>query len=110
MTYENLNMSELVAQAKQNGYYAAHRGLEREHLISMIERKADKDYPPDPVDVAREGMLQMQSSWPTIRSQLKCADENYACWICPSARAYICAIEECEPNIIEHVRHEKHSG
>jgi hypothetical protein len=49
-------------------------------------------------------MMQMQEEWPEVYNQLRCSSEHYACWDCPSARAVACAIEECEPNVMEEVK------
>ena len=105
--YNNLNKSELVALARERQYYGAHIGLEREILIDMIEGKVDDDFPPDPIDTEREAMMEMMEQWPSVKSQLKCSDEYYACWNCPAGRAHICAIKECEKNILAHVRDEQ---
>jgi hypothetical protein len=49
-------------------------------------------------------MMRMKEEWPEVYNQLRCSDESYACWDCPSGRAVACAIEECEPDIMEKVK------
>lgn len=103
--YDNLNHSELEALAQHHGSLNPHRGLKRDVLINLIEGLLHSgDVPSDPVDVERESMMYMKEKWPEVYHQLRCSDEDYACWDCPSARAITCVIEECEPKIIEKVR------
>jgi hypothetical protein len=49
-------------------------------------------------------MMRMKEEWPEVYHQLKCSDENYACWECPAGRAVACAVEECEPHLLEKVK------
>jgi len=74
-------------------------------LIDLIEGRIHTgDVPVDPVDVERNSMMYMKEKWPDVHHQLKCSDEYYACWDCPPARSIACAVEECEPKIIDKVR------
>ena len=103
--YDNLNTSELCELARRAGSLSAHRGLGRVNLIRIIEKEVDpSDFPRDPADDEREGMMRMKEEWAEVYNQLKCSDENYACWDCPAARAVACAIEECEPDIMKRVK------
>lgn len=73
--------------------------------MDLIEGLRDgSDFSGDPADDEREGMMQMKSEWPEVYNQLKCSDEHYACWDCPAARAVACAVEECEPKLLEKVK------
>lgn len=91
--------------ARQHGLLAAHRGLDRDELIGVIEGLVHPDdVPSDPVDIERESMMYMKEKWPDVLHQLSCSDEHYACWNCPAARSIACVIEECEPGIIQRVR------
>lgn len=103
--YDNLNLTELAELARQHGSLGAHRGIGRKGLIALIEGRADSsDYPKDPADDEREGMMRMKEEWAEVYNQLRCSNENYACWDCPAARAVACAIEECEPDIMARVK------
>ena len=103
--YQNLNHTELEALARQHGLLSPHRGQGAKELIAAIEgRVHPEDLPVDPIDVERESMMYTKEKWPEVYHQLRCSDEDYACWDCPSARAVACVIEECEPRILERVR------
>ena len=103
--YDDLNHTELEALARRHGSLDPHRGLERKVLIGMIEGRIHPgDVPGDPVDVERESMMIMKEKWPEVYHQLKCSDEDYACWDCPAARSVACVIEGCEPVILDRVR------
>jgi len=103
--YADLNLTELAELARQNGALSAHRGIGREGLIDLLEgRKEASDFSADPADDEREGMMRMKEEWPEVYHQLKCSDENYACWDCPAGRAVACAVEECEPHLLEKVK------
>ena len=102
---ENLNHTELEALAQQHGSLSPRRGLERSALIELLEgRLHPGDLPGDPVDVERESMMYTKEKWPEVYHQLKCSEEHYACWDCPSARTVACVIEDCEPKILERIR------
>jgi len=105
MNYDDLNLTELIEMARDQGIMGMHRGTGREALVSMLKGHAEPgDFPSDPLNVEREAMLQMQEEWPDVLNQLKCGNEFYACWDCPPARARCCAVEECEPDILDRVR------
>lgn len=101
--YDDLNHTELETLALRHGSLDAHRGLERDVLIAMIEGR-EEDVPTDPVDVERNSMMYVKEKWPEVHNQLKCSEEHFACWDCPSARVVACVVEDCEPKIIERVR------
>lgn len=61
---------------------------------------------PDPADTDRNAMMRMKEEWPIVKEQLDCAEEHSPCWICPAARAYICAVKECDSDIMEKVKKE----
>jgi hypothetical protein len=50
--------------------------------------------------------MRMIEEWPSVKEQLDCTEEHCPCWICPAARAYVCAVEECDDDIMEKVRKE----
>lgn len=103
--YADLNITELVELAKKHGALSAHRGMGKPGLIQLIKGTADpSDFSGDPADDEREGMMRMKEEWPEVYHQLKCSDENYACWDCPPARAVACAVEECEPKLLQKVK------
>jgi len=112
MTYDDLNATELAELARrEKGILSLHRGISRQDLVAILEGRLDPgDFPPDPLDVEREAMLRMQEEWPDVLNQLKCGSEFYACWDCPAARARCCAVDECEPNILDTVREAQDSG
>ena len=108
MNYDDVNHTELEMLARKQGAFSAHRGLERETLIELIEgRLHPDDVPEDPVDEERNSMLHMQEKWPETYHQLKCSNEHYACWDCTAARAYACAVLGCEPVVMEKVKEGK---
>jgi len=49
-------------------------------------------------------MMLMKETWKDVYHQLKCADQFYACWDCPPARARACAVDECEKDLLEKVK------
>ena len=103
--FSKLNLSELVELCWLNGFVGAHRGQGRELLVGQLRGKhAPGEFPADPVDDERESMMEMKAEWPIIFDQLGCASEFYACWHCPAARAYICAVEECDPDIRKRIK------
>lgn len=78
--------------------------------MGLLEGKRRPDeFVPDPVDEARNAMMRMKEEWPKVKEQLDCTAEYSPCWECPAARAYICAIEECDKDIMERVDRENRS-
>lgn len=59
------------------------------------------------MDDVRNAMMRMKEEWKIVREQLDCAVEYSPCWECPAARAYFCAVEECDKDIMEKVLKEK---
>jgi hypothetical protein len=76
--------------------------------VALLEGEADPDtFAPDPADVDRNAMMRMKEEFGTrLTEQLDCAEEHSPCWICPAARAYNCAVEECDSDILERVKKE----
>jgi len=106
--YDNLNATEMVELAREHGCLVAHRGLDRQVLIDLIEGRLDSDeIAADPVDDDRDSMMLMKEEWKDVYNQLKCASELYACWNCPPARAHACAVDECEPGVLDRVLQRK---
>lgn len=100
--YDQLNDSELIKLCHKQGYLTASRGIDRRILIRALKGEEDLDeYPEDPINAEREAMLTMQETWPIIFHQLKCGDQHYACWNCPSARVVHCVVLNCDPVILK---------
>ena len=102
--YENVNVTELVALAREAGFLSAHRGMGRELLTAVLIGEIDPTDVdnPDPIDDERELMLYLQESHPDmILGQLKCKSEHYFCPLCPPARVAMCAVLGFEPGFRE---------
>jgi hypothetical protein len=99
---DDLNVTELVALAREFGFLSAHRGMGREILAGVLTGEIDPDDVdnPDPLDDERELMLYLQESQPdVILGQLKCKSEHYFCPLCPPARVAMCAVFGLEPGL-----------
>lgn len=100
--YDDLNQSELIELCHKKGVVAAHPGIERDDLISLLEGRADQwEFSPDPVNISRGSMMEFLTEFPRFREQMRC---TMFCWECPSAMASACATFNCEPDLIEKVR------
>ena len=107
VNYDLMNVSELAELCLLRGFLGAHRGLGRGALVELLEGKASPDdFEPDPADADRNAMMQMKAVWPSVKEQLDCAEEHFPCWSCPAARAHICAVTECDSDILEKVKEE----
>jgi hypothetical protein len=101
---ENINVTELVALAREAGFLSAHRGMGRELLTGILTGEIDPDDVdnPDPLDDERELMLYLQETQPDmILGQLKCKSEHYFCPLCPPARVAMCAVMSIDPGFRE---------
>ena len=87
MDLERLNTTELVTLCHRAGFRRAHRGLERDQLIRILE-EGDENVPVIPLEEHRVRMRQFLDEYEDlIRTQLPCDTD---CPNCPDAVAAGC--------------------